>query len=255
MVAEVDARPIASARRGTVAQLCGEWLDYATPSFSPIAVETTRTYIEEPIIPLIGSNQVTKLSPADLDRCYRQLLEVGRSRGPYATATIRRVHGIIRRALAQGVRWGWITHNPAIDASPPKVPMKELRPPDPGQFVRVFNVVREADPDLATFVMLAASSGARRGELLALRWRDIDLDGGRLHAWHLNRANDLDVRNVLYCLKPPFPSDGGFAAASAGRRGRICHGYSLWPAQVHRRCTSQKCAYERARFVSIPDTL
>ncbi len=153
---------------------------HASPSFSPKTVETTRMYIEDPIIPLLGSIQVSKLTPADLDRFYRQLLEVGRSRGPYAPATIRRVHGIIRRALTQGVRWGWITHNPAIDASPPRVPMKELKPPDPDQVVQLFRLAQEADPELATFIMLAASSGARRGELLALRWSDIDLDRGRM---------------------------------------------------------------------------
>jgi integrase len=180
MVAEVDRRPVASLGKGTVAGLCHEWLAHATPSFSPKTVETTRMYIEDPIIPALGSIAVAKLAPADLDRFYRQLLEVGRSRGPYAPSTIRRVHGIIRRALSQGVRWGWITHNPAIDASPPRVPTKELKPPDPGQVVQLFHLAQESDPDLATFIMLAASSGARRGELLALRWSDMDLDGARL---------------------------------------------------------------------------
>jgi integrase len=180
MVAEVDRHPVTSAGKGTVADLCREWLDFARPSFSPKTVETTRMYIEDPIIPLLGSVQVAKLTPSDLDRFYRQLLEVGRSRGRYAPATIRRVHGIIRRALSQGVRWGWITHNPAIDASPPRVPLKELKPPDPDQVVRVFHLAQESDPELATFIMLAASSGARRGELLALRWSDVDLDRGRL---------------------------------------------------------------------------
>jgi hypothetical protein len=102
MVAEVDRRPVTSARKGTVAELCREWLDFATSSFSPKTVETTRMYIEDPIVPLLGPLQVAKLTPSDLDRFYRQLLEVGRSRGPYAPATIRRVHGIIRRALSQG---------------------------------------------------------------------------------------------------------------------------------------------------------
>jgi integrase len=180
MVAEVDRRPAVSTAKGTVAQLCREWLDQAAPSFSPKTVQTTRMYIEDPIIPALGSLPVAKLTPADLDRFYRQLLEVGRSRGPYAPATIRRVHGIIRRALTQGVRWGWITHNPAIDASPPRVPMKELKPPNPDQVVQLFRLAQELDPELATFIMLAASSGARRGELIALRWKDIDLDRGKL---------------------------------------------------------------------------
>jgi integrase len=180
MVAEADRRPVASAGKGTVATLCREWLDHAAPSFSPKTVEVTRMYIEDPIIPAIGTISVAKLTPADLDHFYRQLLQVGRSRGPYAPATIRRVHGIIRRALSQAVRWGWITHNPAIDASPPRVPMKELKPPDPGQVVHLFRLAQESDPDLAAFIMLAASSGARRGELLALRWNNIDLDGAKL---------------------------------------------------------------------------
>jgi integrase len=58
--------------------------------------------------------------------------------------------------------------------------LKELKPPDPGEVVRLFRLADESDPELATFIMLAASSGARRGELLALRWSHIDLDRGTL---------------------------------------------------------------------------
>ena len=58
--------------------------------------------------------------------------------------------------------------------------MKELKPPNPDQVVQLFRLAQESDPELATFIMLAASSGARRGELIALRWNDIDLDRGRL---------------------------------------------------------------------------
>ena len=119
MVAEVDRRPVVSAGKGTVAQLCREWL--GTPRRASRPRRSRRPGCTSRIrsFPLLGSIPVAKLDPADLDRFYRQLLEVGRSRGPYAPATIRRVHGIIRRALTQGVRWGWLTHNPAIDASPP----------------------------------------------------------------------------------------------------------------------------------------
>ena len=61
-------------------------------------------------------------------------------------ATIRRVHGIVRRALTQGFRWGWISHNPAIDASPPRVPVKDLSPPTAEQLVRLFRLADERDP-------------------------------------------------------------------------------------------------------------
>ena len=67
MVAEVDQRPVGSLGKGTVAALCREWLAHATPSFSPKTVETTRMYIEDPIVPVLGPIPVAKLTPADLD--------------------------------------------------------------------------------------------------------------------------------------------------------------------------------------------
>ena len=149
-------------------------------SFSPRTVSTTRQYMETAIIPGIGAIPAAKLTAADLDRFYRQLLKHGAGHGPYAPATIRRVHGIVRRALTQGVRWGWISNNPATAASPPRVSAKELTPPTPEQLVHLFRVADETDPTLATFILLAASTGARRGELIALRWSDCDLDRGVL---------------------------------------------------------------------------
>jgi integrase len=223
MVVEVDQRPIGPHAKGTVAALCREWLIHATPSFSPKTVEITRMYIEDPIIPMLGSIPVAKLTPADLDRCYRQLLEVGRSRGPYAPATIRRVHGIIRRALTQGVRWGWITHNPAIDASPPRVPMNELKPPDPDQVVRLFRLAQESDAELATFIMLAASSGARRGEMLALRWSDIDLDRSRLSIERgiVRVGDDLIEQGTKTHQSRRISLDAGTVSVLEKHRGRM----------------------------------
>jgi integrase len=180
LVTETDGLAPRSSKAGSVEALLNEWLAHAAPSFSPKTVAITRMYIDNPIIPAIGSIQATKLTPAELDRFYRHLLAVGGSRGPYAPATIRRVHGIIRRGMTQGVRWRWISHNPAVDASPPKVPLKDLKPPSPDEVVRLFRLAQESDPVLATFIMMAASSGARRGELVALRWKDIDLDRGVL---------------------------------------------------------------------------
>jgi integrase len=168
------------AAKGSVEDLLREWLAHASSSFSPRTVSTTRQYMENAIIPGIGSIPVGKLTAIDLDRFYRQLLRHGAGREPYRPATVRRVHGIVRRALTQGVRWGWISHNPAIDATPPRVPVKDPTPPTPEELVRLFDLAHEADPDLATFIRLAASTGARRGELIALRWEDLNLDSGGL---------------------------------------------------------------------------
>lgn len=180
LVTETDRLAPRAAGSGSVGALLEEWLEHATPSFSPRTVVTTRQYIEDPILPAIGAVPASKLTPAELDRFYRHLLTVGGKRGPYAPATVRRVHGIVRRALTQGVRWGWISHNPALDASPPRVPLRAPTPPTPDEVARLFVRAQEIDPSLSVFVVLAASSGARRGELLALRWPDVDLEKGTL---------------------------------------------------------------------------
>ena len=127
LIVETDRLTPRAGKKGTVGALLKEWLEHATPSFSPKTVATTRMYIDNPIIPAIGAIPAAKLTPAELDRFYRHLITVGGKRGPYAPATIRRVHGIIRRAMTQGVRWGWISHNPAIDASPPISGHRDIR--------------------------------------------------------------------------------------------------------------------------------
>ncbi len=172
-----EAASLAPVNRGhTVERLLNDWLEHAGPSLSPRTVIVTRGYIDRTICPAIGSTPVAKLTAQDIDRFYRRLLTVGGPRRKYSPATIRRVHGILRRALAQGVRWGWIARNPAVDASPPRVPVRELKPPTPDEVARLFRLAGETNPMLAMFIVLAASTGGRRGELLALRWTDVDLD-------------------------------------------------------------------------------
>lgn len=176
LVQEAERLSPRAGSQGSLETLCREWLAHATPNLSPRTVDVARGYLERPIISQLGEIPVARLTAAELDRFYRGLLEMGPCGRPYAPATVRRVHGILRRVLAQGVRWGWLAHNPAIDASPPRVPHKVLTPPSPDDVLRLQRLAETGDPPFATFLRLAASSGARRGELLAIRRRDLDLD-------------------------------------------------------------------------------
>ncbi|HEX3827229.1 MAG TPA: tyrosine-type recombinase/integrase [Sporichthyaceae bacterium] len=76
--------------------------------------------------------------------------------------------------------WGWIERNPAIYAHPPKLPKRRARPPEPENLARLLHAAWGSDTELAIFLWLAATTGARRGELVALRWPDFDLDRGIL---------------------------------------------------------------------------
>jgi integrase len=111
------------------------------------------------------------LDTATLDRFYSELRGRGGVGGrPMAPATVRQVHAILRRALDQAARWGWIPANPAALASPPRLGSAEIRPPTPEEVSRLLETAYAADPDLAVLLWLAATTGARRGELCALRW-------------------------------------------------------------------------------------
>jgi integrase len=116
-----------------------------------------------------------------LIRFYSELRGRGGVGGrPMAPATVRQVHAILRRALDQAARWGWIPANPAALASPPRLGSTEIRPPTPEEVSRLLETAYEADPDFAVLLWLAATTAARRGELCALRWVHVDLEAAEL---------------------------------------------------------------------------
>ncbi len=165
-------------RAGTLADLLDSWFEAASPGWALTTVSHTRSVIDCYLKPHLGYLHVAKLTTEDIDDFYAHLLRAGgQNNRPLAPGTVARVHGVLHRALAQAVRWEWIWLNPAANASPPRVPPAEIRPPSPDQVARLLDAVRQKDPALFCFLRLAASTGGRRGQLLALRWKDIDWDG------------------------------------------------------------------------------
>lgn len=88
-------------------------------------------------------------------------------------STVRQVHSVISGALSTAVRWDWIPSNPASLAKKPRQP----KPPTPEQAARIVAAAWEQDDDWGMLVWLVMVTGVRRGELVALRWHDVHLDG------------------------------------------------------------------------------
>ncbi|MGW0231936.1 tyrosine-type recombinase/integrase [Actinopolymorpha singaporensis] len=99
---------------------------------------------------------------------------------PMAAATIRQVHFILSSALALAVRWEWIPSNPAVTARKPKRPAPQPDPPSAEQVALIVDAAWAQDEAWGTLVWLLMMTGARRGELAALRWHDLHLDAGVL---------------------------------------------------------------------------
>ena len=164
--------------RATMGELLEAWFEHAERSFSPKTVRETRGYIDRTIKPELGAVSLARLRPITLDRFYGRLLEPGGARngGALAPATVRRIHGIIRRALATGRPSGAGSartrrrrrHRHACSAP-------SIQPPTPAELATLLDAAERRDPELATFLVLSAATGARRSELVALRWSDLDL--------------------------------------------------------------------------------
>jgi integrase len=178
LVAEVGRARI---RTGTLTDLLDQWLDAASPGWSASTVNHTRSIVECHLKPHLGHLDLAKLTTEDIDDFYAHLLRAGGRDGrPLAPGTVGRVHGVLHRALSQAVRWDWIWLNPASNATPPRVAPAEIHSPTPDQVTALLEWARREDPALFCFLRLAVSTGARRSQLLALRWGDVDAERSAL---------------------------------------------------------------------------
>lgn len=158
--------------RMTVADLLERWLSDVMPDrVRPVTLESYRRYATGHIIPRLGAVKVQALRPLHVQQAFRALKQDGA--GP---RTIQLVHTILRAALRQAVLWEIITRNPADAVSSPRPASREMQTLSAEQVLQFLASARE--DRLFPLYLLAAASGMRRGELLALRWQDIDWTRG-----------------------------------------------------------------------------
>lgn len=160
--------------QATMHDLTAKWLEMAAETLSPSTLREYRRLLEKIILPEFGSMKVRAIRTSDLDSFYARLRRSGVSGRPLSAQSVHHVHALIRRLFTQALKWGWIVVNPATNASPPRVRRPELEIPNVEVVARIINFAEERNPDIACFLRLAAVTGARRGELCAIRWRDFD---------------------------------------------------------------------------------
>lgn len=157
----------------TLAEYLECWLEAAAPTVKPNTIDRYRRIAERKINPVLGSIPLNKLSPLAIQDFYAGLLTGGLS-----PSTVALYHGVLHHALDQAVKRRLIPHNPAnaVDAPRPNPPEMQTWT---AEQARAF-LVATADDELAALYSLAMHTGMRRGELLGLKWGDIDLARGTL---------------------------------------------------------------------------
>lgn len=177
LVEEVEAGRIGAGGdpKLTFETLLDEWLRFTEGlGRSPTTIARYRSAIDQQLRPALGEAPLGRLTTKTFDDLYREL---GRSLEP---STVMKVHLVARAALGRAVKWGWIGRNPASDAEPPSGRQRPITTPSHDQLTKLLAAAEANDPVFWVYLRIGAATGARRGELCALRWSDIDLEEGRV---------------------------------------------------------------------------
>jgi integrase len=167
----------------TVQQYLNRWLkDYAATSVSPATLVRYSGIIANHLVPTLGGIQLSDLRPAHIQRAYAEALTPAsrkdRRSGALAARTVLQHHRVLREALAHAVRWQLIARNPADEVAPPKPVRHEMRVLNREE-AQALLAAASGDP-FYCLLHVALATGARLGELLALRWSDMDTSSGTL---------------------------------------------------------------------------
>lgn len=179
LAAEVGRGRVRPSDGMTVARLAERWLDARAPNWSPKVAADTRRWLDRTFLPELGKIPLSRIRTEDIDAFY-----AGRRKEGLAESTIRRNHAMVRSMFGQAVRWGWLGVNPATNTHRPPAAAKQISPPDPAVVAQLLRHVRTRDEPTANFLVVAADTGARLGQLCALRWSDFDVEAGTISITH-----------------------------------------------------------------------
>jgi integrase len=177
-MADRDGGLIFDAESLTVGDYLERWLMACVRgTVRPSTFEVHKHMIRPHIVPALGRLRLRDLNPAHVRSLYREKLDSGLS-----AATVRKMHSVLRKALKQAVLDGLVPRNVCEAVTPPKVERKEINPLDHEQAKAL---LEEASGDrLEALYVLALHTGMREGELLGLKWEDVDLERSVLRLRH-----------------------------------------------------------------------
>jgi integrase len=156
------------------------WLNSAKPNLAPKTFERYEQLVEVNINPKLGPVKLSKLHPQQLAEFYTWLGTSGNRRTGLGLhpQTVLHIHRLLRKALQQAVVWQLRATNPADAVDAPRVPEREMQPIEEERAALLIEAAQNTDMFLP--ILIGFCTGMRRGEVLALRWADLDLEHARL---------------------------------------------------------------------------
>ena len=180
ILAEIENGGFVDAGNITVAAYFERWLAHVATKTSAKTHERYDEIIRLGITPNLGSIKLSSLRPIHIQTFYAEALKSGSAQrtGGLSARTVLHYHRILSQGLKQAVKWQLLSRNPADAVEPPRPEQQEMVVLDGDQIAQLIDAVSGTPLYMAT--LLAVTTGMRRGEILASRWSDIDLDRGTL---------------------------------------------------------------------------
>lgn len=192
---------IAPAKQRFGLYLTEHWLPSIEPNLRPSTFASYSAMVHTHLVQRLGDVELRRLTPTHFTVMYAELLATGRldGKGGLSRRTVRYLHTIAGRALRDAVRWHLIVRSPLDGVTPPAPGQREMAVWTRDDAARFLAFV--ASDRLAALYRLALATGLRRGELLGLRWSDVDLEAGQLAV----RQSLVSVQYKLVMSEPKTP--------------------------------------------------
>ncbi|MDP2401808.1 MAG: phage integrase SAM-like domain-containing protein, partial [Actinomycetota bacterium] len=209
------------------------WLAWKESRVSGRTWNRYASLLRSSIIPALGHLRLQELTPQHLDEFYASSLkmESGQRKGSrLSPTTVHHRHVALKMALKRAVELGILVRNPADFTQPPRVNRPQMRVLDEAETAKLIGALEGTPAELVGY--LALMTGARLGELLALRWCDLDLTGQVMYV-RQSLVENVDGRGATtwYCFKEPKSGKGRNVDLDAGTVARL---------RAHRKAQSEE---------------
>lgn len=185
LIAEIERGTYVDSGRMTVGEYLNKWLEHKAADLAPRTLASYRMIVEKHLIPALGSIKLADLRPLHIQEYYQKALKEGRKDGKVRSkgkglspTTVLYHHRVLHEALGQAVKWQLLPQNPAEAVTPPRKEKKEIAVLNEEQARTLLEAVKGTVFYIPT--LLALYAGLRRGEVLGLRWQDVDLKNGSI---------------------------------------------------------------------------
>jgi integrase len=180
LISALQAGTYLEPSKTTLAQFLDRWLAHIKSQVSPKSYSRYSELARKNIVPLLGSTILTKLRAEAIDAAYAKALASGRrdGKGGLSPQTVTHMHRVLKKAIGQAVKWELLIRNPVDAASPPKANRGKMNTYDLDQTAELIEAMRPTRMLVPT--LLAVLCGMRRGEIAALRWKNVDLATGQI---------------------------------------------------------------------------